>query len=468
MSEPLVTVKQGKLKGSEQCLLDGSPYYSFKGIPYAHVPARFLAPTPSQPWEGVYDATKHGPKCPQYDLTIRSHIKDDTPEVPGNAGMRDQVEALRWVKNNINQFGGDPDNITLFGESAGSSSVTFHMQSPLSKGLFNKAIAQSGVSITDWSLGKDGKGRAFRAGKFLGTDTTDTTELLAFLRSVPAEKLPRITFRSMTQDEKFRGLPIHFGPVVEKRFDNVEPFLTEEPIDAVTAGHLSKLPLIIGYTSDEALLMLNENLKRLDILNKHPRYLVPKEIADRVTEEKEKEFGERIKSFYTGNREFTENDTKALCDVFSDIYFVHGAHRFANFYSKDCSTYMYKFCCDTDMNIVKRISGYGDMKGACHADELFYLFYSPMNSYAYEENPHLKDVVYRITKLWTDFAKTGNPTPDGSLGVTWSPYTLSSKAYLNIDQELTAGHNTEKARMDFWDKLYEEAGLPVRPRASHL
>ncbi|XP_049866213.1 esterase FE4-like [Pectinophora gossypiella] len=409
MSDPIVTVKQGKLQGDQLKLLNGSPYYSFKGIPYAEVPGRFLPPKPQSPWQGVKEATEHGPVCPQYDMMVKDFLEGDehnclslnvytkslepssklpvvvffhggayasgsgdsttygpdfllqhdvilvtinyrlevlgflcldTPEVPGNNGMRDQVEALRWIKNNIAQFGGDVDNITLFGESAGASSATFHLQSPMSKGLFNKIICNSGVNVADWALGRDPVGRAFRAGKALGKDLTDKNELLEFFRSVEAVKFGRITFKSMTEDEKRRGLPIHFGPVVEKKFDNVEPFLTEEPLDALLAANLQKIPMMTGYNSDEGIVLLPDGLKKLDFFNKNTKYFVPRELASRISEEEMVKLGERIKKLYVGDKDFTEETPRDLAALMSDLHFIYPAHRYTHFYSSLAPTYV--------------------------------------------------------------------------------------------------------------------------------
>ncbi|XP_064471267.1 acetylcholinesterase-1-like isoform X2 [Ornithodoros turicata] len=83
-----------------------------------------------------------------YRVGVFGFLNASTPEMPGNMGMYDQVEALRWIKNNVEYFGGDPNAITLAGQSAGAVSVHFHMMSPLSKGLFHKAVLLSGVSST--------------------------------------------------------------------------------------------------------------------------------------------------------------------------------------------------------------------------------------------------------------------------------------------------------------------------------
>lgn len=79
-------------------------------------------------------------------------MNDPKFEIPGNAGLKDQRLALKWVCDNVSKFGGDPKNITLFGESAGGCSVHYHMVSEFSKGLFHKAIVMSGTALNNWSV----------------------------------------------------------------------------------------------------------------------------------------------------------------------------------------------------------------------------------------------------------------------------------------------------------------------------
>ncbi|CAG5042627.1 unnamed protein product [Parnassius apollo] len=528
---PIVTVTEGKLRGAVGTLLDGSKYYSFKGIPYAQAPLgklRFQAPLPTKPWEGIRDAIEHGPICTQYDLSISKLIEGseeclfvnvytkslrpdakipvmvfihggsysynsgnsetfspdllvrhdvilvtlnyrlellgylclDTPEVPGNAGMKDQSAALRWVKNNIARFGGDPDNITIFGESSGASSVTSHMLSPMSKGLFNKAIVQSGTCIHDWAIDRNAKERAFRAGKLLGKETNDTNELLEFLRSLKPTLLTNLAQKTMTYDETYRGLPEYFIPVVEKKFDGVEAFMDEEPIDLLLKGKVAEVPLMIGYNSAEDLVLINYLTEKLDVYNKHPSYFVTKELAANIGEEKLKEFGDRVKQFYVGGRNLTKDDPEIIEKIGSDIHFFYNTRRFTNLYSTSCQPiYMYRFNYDTDLNIVKNDTGFGHLKGASHADELFYMFYNFLNKKPYDEQAKLRELALKITTLWTNFAKTGNPTPNHCMEVEWLPYTATGKEYLKLEEEMAMAKFADKDRTKFWNELYKEAGV---------
>ncbi|CAG7829375.1 unnamed protein product, partial [Allacma fusca] len=88
---------------------------------------------------------------PNYRLGVLGFLNTGDTAARGNMGLKDQVLALRWVKDNIQSFGGDPNNITIFGESAGGASVHYLTLSPSTKGLFNKAIIQSGLATPHWA-----------------------------------------------------------------------------------------------------------------------------------------------------------------------------------------------------------------------------------------------------------------------------------------------------------------------------
>ncbi|CAG4936508.1 unnamed protein product [Colias eurytheme] len=532
--KPIVTLREGKIRGTIGTIYDGSSYYSFKGIPYAEAPVgehRFESESlPPKPWNGIRDASQHGPVCTQYDFTISQYIEGseqclfvniytkslkpeakipvmvfihggsymsgsgnsdtfspdlllehnvilatinyrlellgflsvDTPDVPGSGGIKDTVKALRWIKENIAKFGGDPDNITIFGESSGGSSVTYLMLSPTARGLFNKVIAQSGTCFEDWAQARGMKERAFRAAKLLGKDTNDVGELLHFLRGLPALNLTNLTEKTMTEEEIYRGFPEQFIPVLEKHYKNVQAFIDEDPVQKVVNGKVSnKVPIMLGYNSGEGISVISEEIKKLDVKNNNVTYFVPRQIVEAVSKEKALEFGERIQKFYAGDRSISKENPDIVRDILTDTNFAYNTHRFAYLYSKlNAPVYMYKFNYETDLNIIKRYSSYKDLPGVSHADDLFYLFYNNLNKEAYDNQPKLRDIAYEVTKLWTDFAKYGNPTPDGSLGVNWLPYTPTGKEYFNIQDKYSVGRFADQRRMEFWDQIYKEAGLP--------
>ncbi|XP_072044550.1 cholinesterase-like [Amphiura filiformis] len=132
-----------------------------------------------------------------YRLNVFGFLATGDDVVPGNMGMLDQVEAMKWVQKNIAAFGGNPDRVTIFGESAGGGSVSLHTLSPLSAGLFSRAIMQSGVAIAPWARNIDTANhakRAFTLGKLVGCNEETTEQLVdQCLRNAPVDDIINAT-----------------------------------------------------------------------------------------------------------------------------------------------------------------------------------------------------------------------------------------------------------------------------------
>ncbi|CAG2055565.1 unnamed protein product [Timema podura] len=217
--EPTVTVAQGTLRGQichlqlwvdlQQLLGDSlcaassrgtSLQETFKNNPTNEI-CEGKAPQDPVAWEGTRDATTFGSSCVQdgvsgsedclylNDLYTTGFLSLEGTDVSGNAGLKDQVAALRWVKNNIASFGGDPNSVTIFGGSAGGSSVHYHILSPMSKGLFHHAISESGSAVNPGAFHINTQPYAFNLGAKLGLNTTDAQELATFLRNQSANNL---------------------------------------------------------------------------------------------------------------------------------------------------------------------------------------------------------------------------------------------------------------------------------------
>ncbi|MFE1591322.1 carboxylesterase/lipase family protein [Nocardia sp. NPDC058705] len=161
-----------------------------------------------------------------------------------NLGLRDQVAALEWVRRNIAAFGGDPDNVTIFGESAGAHAVVSLLATPSAAGLFHRAIAQSAPA--DWTLTPD-EARLFarRCLERLGTTAADAATMLS---TVPAKELGRAGDRALARALREEPGSYPFAPVADG------DFLPDAPLDAIAAGRAHPVPLIIGTNRDEATL----------------------------------------------------------------------------------------------------------------------------------------------------------------------------------------------------------------------
>lgn len=167
---------------------------------------------------------------------------------PGNNGMKDQVQALRWIKENVQYFGGNPKSITLTGMSAGGSSVHYHFLSPLSKGLFHKGISQSGTALNPWALQEAGLDKAKRLSVLMGCPESDSRQIIDCLKSRNAYQIIEVTKEFMVHD----GHPFSpFGPIVEIPHEGA--FIQEHPYKMMVEGKMADLPWITSVTEREGI-----------------------------------------------------------------------------------------------------------------------------------------------------------------------------------------------------------------------
>lgn len=180
-------------------------------------------------------------------------VNDPSVQVPGNAGLKDQSLALKWIKENVHCFGGDPQNITVFGESAGGCSVHYHLISNLSKNLFHRAIVQSGVALNTWSVGPDHQ-FPLRLAKALGWKESDGDEkaMVEFLRGQDPMKIVKAQENLMTPEETKDQLLFPFGPVIEP-YVSEQCIIPTNPLDMCRRAWSRSLPILIGGTSHEGL-----------------------------------------------------------------------------------------------------------------------------------------------------------------------------------------------------------------------
>lgn len=122
-----------------------------------------------------------------YRLGTLGFLATGTPEAPGNNGLKDQVMALRWIRDNIEHFGGDPNSVTIMGYSAGGVSVSLHMISPMSRGLFHRAIVMSAAATAQWNLGTDQMFLAKRQAKLLGCSDDTAQEMIECFNRVSCD-----------------------------------------------------------------------------------------------------------------------------------------------------------------------------------------------------------------------------------------------------------------------------------------
>nr|XP_049701375.1 acetylcholinesterase isoform X2 [Helicoverpa armigera]WRX06111.1 CCE008a [Helicoverpa armigera] len=353
-------------------------------------------------------------------------------EAPGNVGMKDQVEALKWVRNNIRAFGGDPDNVTIFGESAGASSVSYHLLSPMSKGLFNKAIMQSGSALAHWSVQFEPLTIASRLAKQMGYSTDDPTEIYNLFANTTAEALlshrvPRKKGDAIISENVF-------VPCIETKIHNVERFLPDSPYNLITEGKYNKVPVIIGFNDHEGYYFIGrENETTLANVNFYDA--LPRDLMFPTDEEKLKT-AKMFDELYMGGEKLTkEKDSlRKLSRFQGDASIIYPVVATIDLFLRTMNkpVFAYKFQYDGFLNYAKLAFGFRDSPGATHADELFYLF----SSLTLPATLELK-FIDKFTEMWTNFAKYGNPTPSSSVLPQWEAAELPEPKLMVIDKELS-------------------------------
>ncbi|CAG9787596.1 unnamed protein product [Diatraea saccharalis] len=394
-----------------------------------------------------------------YRLETLGFLCLDTEEVPGNAGMKDQVLALEWVKENINNFGGDPDNITIFGESAGGASAALHLLSPMSKGLFRRCIPMSGVPFCDWAVPFEAKRRAFILGKQLGFDTKDPKELLEYLQSVPVEKLIDVKPCVLAAEEITKKVfkIFIFTPVVEKDFGS-NNFLTETPFQALKNGNINDVDVLIGNTSLESLILL-PLLDKLSVEEfiKYPELIVPVKMSHELGPLKILEIADRIYEHYFDTKDESVDIVKQLASYAMDIFYVYDIYRFLKLLTNTGKNkrYQYRFSSISDRNVYGQIGEKYGLTGASHMDDMMYLFDAKQTVQTIGERE--QNLINQACTLFTNFAKYGILT-SGSCEVDWPEYG-DGEYYGDIGDKVTIGQHLDKDIISFWKNLYDYAGI---------
>nr|XP_024218966.1 esterase FE4 [Halyomorpha halys]XP_024218967.1 esterase FE4 [Halyomorpha halys] len=508
----IVDTSTGKVRGYKMTSRSGRKFLAFSGVPYAKPPVgplRFQPPEEVERWIGVRDATEPGPYCLQYGtfeekpepfgsedclyLSVYTHstrgraavlvhihaggfhmgngqrwylpnylmdedvvivdvnyrlaylgfLSFEDKEMPGNQGLKDQVMALRWVKKNIAKFGGDPNKVTLVGESAGGASVYHHTVSPLSRGLFHKGIAESGTSYNPWALSPPGfaKSMAQQLAKNLGCPISSTSAAVSCLRS---KKGSDIVSRIVDL--------IRWQVDMEMNWAVLEP----EGYGAFLTGPVSKwqhqpVPMIIGQTAGEGLLRTHyivQNNTDFNWLNDNFDRLAPVSLWYSASASNPDEVTRKVRRYYFPDGQIRPEFWVNLTQMYTDSWITIGAIDGANLHTGPVYFYYFDYVGEYTFDEgVNRTLYFA----APHIEESEFLWQRPWTNRTFKgEDLALSK---KLVKVWTDFAKYGNPTPRGS-GFTWNKWKVSKHNYLHISHsgwEQKEGFATD--RYNFWKSL---------------
>ena len=355
----------------------------------------------------------------------------------GNNGLLDQNLALQWVQQNIGNFRGDQDMVTIFGESAGSLSVALQIVSPMSRGLFQRAILQSGVVLAPtWHFIPQIEATLYGANMAINLNCS-LMEALECLQSKTVEEIYQAGFSG------------------SKWMPTIDPsFMPETPLDILEKGDFDhNIEVIMGSNADEGLLFVSSQTDFDDWRNNFELtgplwlyYLHDFEITEENIINAKKTVEYYIGSIDNYNFEHIEG----IIDMYTDGFCLYGYYRFADLLMKQ-GVVVYQYIL-TYVGNLSFSEGTG-VVGVNHADDLLYLW----NFLDYPIDGDDIAVQQIMTQAWTDFATFGDPTPPGS-EFSWTPLeNVSYNSFWNISGPNPVMEHNEgiQERLETWKNILE-------------
>ena len=346
----------------------------------------------------------------------------------GNYGLLDQIEALRWVKNNIQAFGGDPANITLFGFSSGAQNILQLMTSPRAEGLFHKAIVQSGYGF-DAKQQRTQSVAGSSSGEALGTeffaDLVGSNATAADLRAVDAKKLVKHAARFAKSEQAF--VPVVDGEV-----------LLASVSEAFQQGNFVAVPLLIGYNANEGSILWKMRHARGKKQRKRDRRAA--HMADL-----QGKYGDA----FAGVAELYELDVKkhkdwqrGVEDLLGDSVFgLQARHAARSGAAKGNAVYAYRF---------DRVPRFKRQKsGAYHTSESPLVMGTIGRKAKVDGDDALMDA---LARYWTNFARSGDPNGDGV--PNWPAFTGSEENWQILNHSISTEQNLNSEKLDVLEPAY--------------
>uniref|UniRef100_A0A671YFY9 Neuroligin 4 X-linked a n=1 Tax=Sparus aurata TaxID=8175 RepID=A0A671YFY9_SPAAU len=374
----------------------------------------------------------------------------------GNYGLLDQIQALRWIKENIQAFKGDPKRVTIFGSGAGASCVSLLTLSHYSEDLFQKAIIQSGTALSSWAVNYQPAKYTRALAEKVGCNMLDTIDLVECLQNKNYKEL----IEQYITPAKYH---IAFGPVID---GDVIP---DDPQILMEQGEFLNYDIMLGVNQGEGFKFVDGIVDSEDGVSANDFDFAVSDFVDHLYgyPEGKDTLRETIKFMYTdwADKENPETRRKTLVALFTDHQWVAPAVATADLHAQYGSpTYFYAFYhhCQSDMK-----PSWAD---SAHGDEVPYVFGIPMigPTDLFNCNFSKNDVMLSavVMTYWTNFAKTGDPNqpvpqdtkfihtkPNRFEEVAWTKYNPKDQLYLHIGLKPRVRDHYRATKVAFWLEL---------------
>jgi len=347
--------------------------------------------------------------------------------IPGktaNNGHLDQILALRWIRENIENFGGDPNNVTIFGESAGGNAVVTLLAIPGAKGLFHRVIAQSSYSYY--------ASNAEQGSKYFLSKLNVNEGDLESLQKLQLKKIIE-THVEMSLENMLKGIETPFVPAVD------DLTLKKAPLDAINNGFASEIPLLIGTNKDE-MKFIRPLIPNFSEVDSNGLDMQVNRILSNFS--KNGKANELIE-VYKKNRNNLQDILEAIQ---TDVGFRIFSTRLAEAQSKyQANTYMYMFTWS---------SPWMDGQLGCpHAIEVGFVFGTHDSQDFYcGKGKDVENLSEKVMDAWIAFARTGNPNHKGI--PQWTPYDAKKRSTMLLGKEIKLDEAPFEDERAAWDEIY--------------
>ncbi|KAH8412983.1 hypothetical protein KR009_007329, partial [Drosophila setifemur] len=394
-----------------------------------------------------------------YRLGALGFLNAGGNETRGNFGYLDQVMALEWVRDHISHFGGDPEMVTILGMSAGSMAVSLHLASPLSKGLFHRAILMSGSATNHFDI--DNLFWTRKLARELGCPMYDPEDVVECLRN---ENWTRIV-------EICKAWETHQFVNMKWNYEIDGNFLPRHPADIIKDGNFSRVPLLVSYTANELdytvngemiynIILIFAYLKMHFVVHLDNEPLLH-DLGSNFFEyapelflySPNRSISQRLKEFYLGENtsEINEENMVKFGQVFSDAIIGHGVHRLVELARHFTSVYYMRTEYIGERSISAPLNSENKPTGVGHADDLQYVMPGLWYGTSMGEGSSDLFMMERFTSWFAHFAKTGTPI---STTDSWPPCNATDVRMLQNGVLIQVGSPAYSDRYGVWDELF--------------